>query len=105
MSPIFTASGITQTTATLNTTTATDVKTRSCTGGDGKVFTITARNVSAANKYIQSARLNGKPLGKPWFTHQDMMNGGTLILEMGSRPNTAWGSGPEAAPPSISAIQ
>ena len=73
--------------------------------GGGKVFTITARNVSAANKYIQSARLNGKPLGKPWFTHQDMMNGGTLILEMGSRPNTAWGSGPDAAPPSMSAIQ
>src|ERR1019366_5689290 len=27
----------------------------------GKVFTITARNVSAKNKYIQSARLNAGP--------------------------------------------
>lgn len=68
----------------------------------GKVFTITARNVSAANKYIQSATLNGKPLNKPWFEHKDMASGGTMVLEMGSRPNTSWGSAPEAAPPSMS---
>lgn len=66
----------------------------------GKVFTITAKNVSAANKYIQSATLNGLPLNKPWFEHKDMVNGGTLVFEMGPRPNTAWGSAPEAAPPS-----
>ena len=67
-----------------------------------KVFTITARNVSAANKYIQSATLNGKPLNKPWFEHKDIVNGGTLTFEMGPRPNTAWGSAPAAAPPSMS---
>jgi predicted alpha-1,2-mannosidase len=69
---------------------------------EGKVFTIKARNVSAVNKYIQSATLNGKPLNKPWFEHKDMVNGGTMVLEMGPRPNIAWGSGPEAAPPSMS---
>jgi predicted alpha-1,2-mannosidase len=68
----------------------------------GKVFTITARNVSAANKYIQSATLNSKPLNKPWFEHKDMVNGGSMVFEMGPRPNTAWGSAPEAAPPSMS---
>ena len=68
----------------------------------GKVFTITARNVTAANKYIQSATINGKPLNKPWFEHSDMVNGGTLVLKMGPRPNTAWGSAPEAPPPSMS---
>jgi len=68
----------------------------------GKVFTITARNVSTVNKYIQSATLNGKPLNKPWFEHKDMVNGGTLVFEMGPRPNTTWGSAPEAAPPSMS---
>jgi putative alpha-1,2-mannosidase len=68
----------------------------------GKVFTITAKNVSAVNKYIQSAQLNGKPLNKPWFEHGDMVNGGTLVLDMGPRPNTAWGSAPDAAPPSMS---
>ncbi len=50
----------------------------------GKVFTITAKNVSAANKYIQSATLNGKPLNKPWFEHKDMVNGGTLALRDGA---------------------
>ncbi len=68
----------------------------------GKVFTITARNVSAQNKYIQSATLNGKAWDKPWFAHADLASGGTLVLVMGPRPNPAWGSAPEAAPPSMS---
>ena len=66
----------------------------------GKTFTITAKNVSAMNKYIQSATLNGKPLNRPWFEHKDMAGGGTLVFEMGPRPNMEWGSSPEAAPPS-----
>jgi putative alpha-1,2-mannosidase len=68
----------------------------------GKVLTITARNVSAQNKYIQSAILNGKPLDRAWFEHSDIVNGGALVLEMGPRPNLAWGSAPQAAPPSMS---
>jgi predicted alpha-1,2-mannosidase len=68
----------------------------------GKVFTITAKNVSARNKYIQSATLNGKPWDKAWFAHSDLANGGALVLVMGPRPNPAWGSAPEAAPPSMS---
>jgi predicted alpha-1,2-mannosidase len=70
--------------------------------GGGKVFTITAKNVSAVNKYIQSATVNGKPLNKPWFEHKDLAGGGTLVFEMGPRPNKAWGSAPEAAAPSMS---
>ena len=66
----------------------------------GKIFTITAKNVSSVNKYIQSATINGKPLNKPWFEHKDMVNGGALVLEMGPRPNTEWGSSPDAVPPS-----
>jgi predicted alpha-1,2-mannosidase len=67
-----------------------------------KVFTITSKNVSAQNKYIQSATLNGKAWDKAWFAHSDIAGGGTLVLVMGPRPNTAWGSAPEAAPPSMS---
>lgn len=69
---------------------------------NGKVFAITAHNVSARNKYIQSALLNGKPLNKPWFTQDDIAAGGALVLQMGPRPNTSWGSAPEDAPPSMS---
>ncbi len=68
----------------------------------GKVFTITAKSVSAVNKYIQSAQLNGKAWNKPWFEQSDMANGGSLVLVMGPRPNKAWGSAPDAAPPSMS---
>jgi predicted alpha-1,2-mannosidase len=70
--------------------------------GNGKLFTITADHVSAQNKYIQSALLNGKPLHRPWFRHADISNGGTLVLEMGPRPNYMWGSAPQDAPPSMS---
>jgi predicted alpha-1,2-mannosidase len=71
--------------------------------GNGKLFTILANNASAQNKYIQSARLNGKPLNHAWFPHSAIANGGELILEMGDKPNTEWGSAPEDAPPSMSA--
>jgi predicted alpha-1,2-mannosidase len=60
--------------------------------GDGKNFSITARNVSNQNKYIQSARLNGKELAEPWFTHEALIQGGELILEMGPRPDKDWGA-------------
>jgi predicted alpha-1,2-mannosidase len=68
--------------------------------GNGKLFTILANHVSNRNKYIQSAQLNGKPLTGAWFLHSAIANGGTLVLEMGDRPNVRWGSAPEDAPPS-----
>jgi putative alpha-1,2-mannosidase len=71
--------------------------------GHGKTFVIEAKNVSAANKYIQSATLNGNPLDKPWIYNSDVVNGGKLVFQMGSRPNKSWGSALEAAAPSMSA--
>jgi predicted alpha-1,2-mannosidase len=71
--------------------------------GHGKWFTIRAKNVSALNKYIQSAQLNARPLNKPWFTHQDLSQGGVLEFQMGSEPNKKWGSSPDAVGPSFSA--
>jgi putative alpha-1,2-mannosidase len=58
---------------------------------NGKTFTVEAKNNSRVNKYIQSAKLNGKELAKPVFTHDDLAGGGTLILNMGSRPDYNWG--------------
>ena len=77
----------------------------SITMGNGKVLTVKANHVSAQNKYIQSATLNGKPWDKPWFAHADIAAGGELVLEMGSHPNVTWGSLPEDAPPSMTPIQ
>jgi predicted alpha-1,2-mannosidase len=70
----------------------------------GKLFTILANHVSARNKYIQSAELNGRPLDRAWFEHSAITNGGTLVLEMGEKPNTKWGSRQEDAPPSMSDV-
>ena len=70
--------------------------------GNGKVFEISARNNSASNVYIQSARLNGKPWSKPWFSHSDIAAGGKLELEMGPQPNRSWGAAGADAPPSMS---
>ncbi len=67
---------------------------------NGRIFTIEAHGCSLVNKYIQSAQLNGEKLDRPWFTHEALMAGGKLELEMGPLPNKTWGSAPEAAPPS-----
>lgn len=68
----------------------------------GKTFTIKAINASDENIYVQSALLNGKILTKPWFFHDELVNCGELILEMGDTSNQKWGSGPADAPPSMS---
>lgn len=75
------------------------------TMGGNKIFTAVANHVSAQNKFIQSATLNGKSWSKPWFAHKDIAEGGTLVLEMGDRPNKMWGSSPADAPPSMTPIQ
>jgi predicted alpha-1,2-mannosidase len=69
--------------------------------GNGKYFEIKAKNASFTNKYIQSAKLNGKPLNQPWFKHSDIVNGGILELVMGPVANKSWGVNsppPSAAP-------
>jgi predicted alpha-1,2-mannosidase len=58
----------------------------------GKTFRIRAEGVSAANKYIQSATLNGKPLQRFWLRHADIVSGGELVFRMGPQPNKAWPS-------------
>ena len=65
-----------------------------------KRFVIEAKNCSFDNKYIQSATLNGVKWNKPWFSHSDLVNGGSLVLVMGPKANKAWGSDPNNVPPS-----
>jgi len=58
---------------------------------NGKTFSVIAKNCSKKNKYIQSAELNGVALIKAFIKHSDIVNGGTLSLIMGERPNKEWG--------------
>ena len=57
----------------------------------GKVFTVVAKNLSAENVYIQSARLNGQKIEKAFIDHQTIQDGGVIEFEMGKTPNTQWG--------------
>lgn len=69
--------------------------------GNGKTFRVVCHNYAPENKYIQSAKLNGKEWNKSWFSHKDLMQGGTLEFVMGKRPNKAWASSDDALPPSF----
>lgn len=67
---------------------------------NGRTLRITARNNSDRNIYVQSVRLNGKPLGNNWFRHSDIKDGGTLEFVMGPEPS-GW-SRNGVLPPSMS---
>ncbi len=56
----------------------------------GKEFVIEAKNFSQKNRYIQSAKLNGKELTNFWISHNDLAKGGKLELVMGPEPNKEW---------------
>jgi putative alpha-1,2-mannosidase len=61
-------------------------------------FADIAKKSSRENKYIQSATLNGKEWNKPWFSWDDIKDGGVLVLDMGSKPNYQWGKDPSVVP-------
>jgi putative alpha-1,2-mannosidase len=65
----------------------------------GKTFVIEAKNLSPTNSYIIAATLNGQPLDRAWFRHEDLVTGGRLVLTMAAKPGS-WPSGD--APPSLS---
>jgi putative alpha-1,2-mannosidase len=67
--------------------------------GNGKTFVIEATGTSPSTPYVVGATLNGKPLDRTWFRHEDIMQGGRLELMMAAKPG-AWPSG--EAPPSSS---
>ena len=52
----------------------------------GKEFVIEVRNNSKQNDYVQSMNLNGKPLTDTRIPFSEIVQGGHLVLEMGSQP-------------------
>lgn len=55
----------------------------------GDQFTIITHHKSPSNDFIQSAKLNGTDLNRFWFTHADLINGGTLEIQLTNQP-TKW---------------
>lgn len=70
---------------------------------NGKTFSIVCRDNSKNNKYLQGIELNGKSQAQVWIKHADVLNGGTLKLQMSDTPNTKLGSEPSDFPPSTMA--
>ncbi|QJD98472.1 glycoside hydrolase family 92 protein [Mucilaginibacter robiniae] len=57
----------------------------------GKTMHMVAHNNTDQNIYIQRIMLNGKSYTKSYISHADLMQGGELVFEMGSKPNLNWG--------------
>lgn len=67
---------------------------------NNKTFHLTVKNNSDKNIYIQRVILNGKDYPLSYIQHKDIMKGGELVIEMGSRPSK-WGILPSQRPRSV----
>ena len=70
--------------------------------GNGKIMEIKAPEVSDENRYVQKVSLNGQIIDKLYLTHEQLMQGGELVFEMGSTPNMKRGMKIEDKPYSLS---
>ena len=52
----------------------------------GGTFSITAKDLSPENRYIQSVTLNGQEYHLPYLEYTDIYRGGTLVYQMGPEP-------------------
>lgn len=69
----------------------------------GRSFTVKAPGVSSRNRYVRRVKLNGKPYTKRFITREDVLEGGVLEFEMGSRPVRKRVARPGELPYSLSA--
>lgn len=59
---------------------------------NGKEFTVIAKGASKTKKYIQKAFIDGEEILSPFITHEQIMSGATLELELSEIPNKEWGT-------------
>ena len=69
--------------------------------GHGRTLEIKAPNVSDENRYVQKVSWNGQEISKLYLTHEQLMQGGELVFEMGPEPNPNRGLNPEDKPYSM----
>ena len=69
---------------------------------NGNTFTISAKNNSKKNFYIQSTKLNNSNYSNNFIKYEDIQNGGTFEFDLKDSPNKNWGSLPENVPFSLS---
>jgi predicted alpha-1,2-mannosidase len=69
---------------------------------NGKTITINAPKNSAANKYVTSLNVNGKPYDFNWLSHKSLLNGAVLNFDMSATPNKQRGTKAADVPYSMS---
>ncbi|MEC3907193.1 GH92 family glycosyl hydrolase [Tamlana sp. 2201CG12-4] len=69
---------------------------------NGNTFSITAKDNSEKNIYIQSAFLNGATYSNSYLNFEDIQKGGHFELNMTDTPHKEWGSSIENVPYSLS---
>ena len=56
---------------------------------EGGIFRVERKGYSHENRYVQSVELNGEALNRNYITHEEVIAGGTLKFNMGSK-KTVW---------------
>ncbi len=69
--------------------------------GNGNYLEIKAPKVSDKNRYIQQIKCNGQVYDKCYFTHEQLMQGGTIEFLMGPKPNKRLFQHPDQKPYSM----
>jgi len=52
---------------------------------NGKTFTIEAKDQGEKNVYVRKVTLNGQALTRQYITHQEIMDGGSLVFYMSAK--------------------
>ena len=69
---------------------------------NGKSLTVTAKGNSDATRYVNAMTLNGETYNHNYLTHDAVMNGGNIVFDMSTTPNTQRGTLAEDVPYSLS---
>ena len=69
--------------------------------GNERTLEIKAPGVSDENRYVQKVTLNGQEITQLYLTHDQLMQGGELVFEMGPEPNLTRGLNSEDKPYSM----
>jgi len=69
---------------------------------NGKTLVLNAPANSSQNRYVGAVTRNGTVYEKNWFSHGDLLRGGTINFKMVAQPNKQRGTQPAAFPYSFS---
>ena len=69
---------------------------------NGKSLTVTAKGNSDDTRYVNAMTLNGETYNYNYLTHDAVMNGGNIVFDMSTTPNTQRGTLAEDVPYSLS---